>query len=233
MVDVILLAERDRSFSKWRPSAQGREGASVDEARGKRDGRLLLSDEVRTAVRDPDESGQHDARSCGVGAGTALAERWRVPSLPHALVVELFRDRGQLLRALLGRRLGLRGWIGEDVPGDLLPEEQSQLYYDAVLAGLPHVERQILEAQMQGYQYRSQFARTFIEQGRQEGKQEGKLAAIELARAKLGQIAFEEESAILSIQEESQLSALIVGLGQARNRREAKAALALPLPVSR
>jgi hypothetical protein len=133
-----------------------------------------------------------------------------------------------------------------------LPEEQSRLYYDAVLAGLPHFDRQILEAQMQGYQYRSLFARTFIKQGREEGREEGReagreegreagreegrhegkqLAALELAEAKLGRLAVEEESAILSMQEEAQLSALIVGLGQARNRREAKAAMPLALAV--
>jgi hypothetical protein len=115
---------------------------------------------------------------------------------------------------------------------DRLPEEESELYYDAVLAGLPHFDRQILEAHMQGYQYRSLFARTFIEQGRQEGRQEGKLAAIELAQAKLGRIAFEEESAILSMQDESQVTDLIVGLGRARSHREAKAVLALAVPVS-
>jgi flagellar biosynthesis/type III secretory pathway protein FliH len=123
---------------------------------------------------------------------------------------------------------------------DRLPEEQSRLYFDAVLAGLPPIERQILEAQMQGYQYRSQFARTFIaqgreegrEMGREEGRQQGKqLAALELAEAKLGRLAVEEESAILSMQEETQLSALIVGLGQARNRREAKAAMPLAMAV--
>jgi hypothetical protein len=55
-----------------------------------------------------------------------------VPSLPHALVVELFRDRGQLLRALLGRRLGLRGWIGEDVPGDLTQVVPTEYRADGV-----------------------------------------------------------------------------------------------------
>jgi hypothetical protein len=281
-----------------------------------------------------------------------------VPSLPHELIVGLFRDRGELLRELVGRRLGLGGLVGEDVSGELtqvtpteyradgvtvfrdaqrrarlavvlevqraidrdkrrtwpvyvattrarfdcptillvvalnaevarwarasialghpgftltpvvisgaeipqivdekearrapqlavlsalahpklqvaaaaitgieeLPEEEARLYFDAVLAGLPHQERQNLEAQMQGYQYRSQFARTFVAQGRQEGKQ---LAVRELAQVKLGVLTAEQEAAISSIEEEEKLSALIVGLGQARTRQEAKRVMGL------
>ncbi|HRC54922.1 MAG TPA: hypothetical protein PKU97_03315, partial [Kofleriaceae bacterium] len=63
---------------------------------------------------------------------------------------------------------------------------------------------------------------------RQEGRQEGRQgAAIDLARAKLGDLTAQEEAAVTRVTEPERLTALILALGLARDAQEARAALSL------
>ncbi|WP_437997976.1 hypothetical protein WMF26_46520 [Sorangium sp. So ce185] len=55
-----------------------------------------------------------------------------------------------------------------------LDEERRALYADVVLSSLNAAARRTLEAMMKsGYQYQSEFARSYVAQGKQEGREEG------------------------------------------------------------
>jgi len=147
-----------------------------------------------------------------------------------------------------------------------LPADQAKLYYDVVLMALPAALRQVLEARMENYEYRSEFARRYygqgLEKGREEGREKGReegrekgreegrekgreegrekgreegrekgreeglrVAALALARAKLAGSAAADLTAIEGISDQGALTELITALGQARDEREARAAL--------
>jgi len=111
----------------------------------------------------------------------------------------------------------------------LTNEQQARLYFDVVMAALPEPIRRALEAQMERYEYQTEFARKYVAQGREEGREEGRetlrRAVIELARAKLGQLSAHDEAAIHALRDDGALTNLTVGLGQARDVDQARAAL--------
>jgi hypothetical protein len=123
-----------------------------------------------------------------------------------------------------------------------LPEEQARLYLDVIMMALPAAIRQILEAQMQRYEYQSDFARKYYGQGREEGQQEGREkgrqegreegrqeglrdAVITLARTKLEELSGDEVAALEAVSDVRMLTELVTSLGRARSAIEARAAL--------
>jgi len=116
-----------------------------------------------------------------------------------------------------------------------LPEEQSRLYLDIILARLPDAVRRALEMKMiKGYEYQSEFARKYYSQGREEGRGEGhehgreegvRVAVLTLARAKLVELSAADEAAIAALHDERVLTALITELGRARSAARARAVL--------
>jgi hypothetical protein len=102
---------------------------------------------------------------------------------------------------------------------DLPDEQQARLYYDVIMDALPEAIRRILEAQMERYEYKTEFARKYVAEGRQR-------AIIELARVKLGALSADDEAAIRALRDDDVLTALTVGLGQARDADQARAVLA-------
>jgi flagellar biosynthesis/type III secretory pathway protein FliH len=54
-----------------------------------------------------------------------------------------------------------------------LPQDQSRPYFDVILSAAPDSIRQILEAQMQGYKYQSEFAIRYYSQGEAAGLEQG------------------------------------------------------------
>jgi hypothetical protein len=107
-----------------------------------------------------------------------------------------------------------------------LPEDQAQLYFDVILTALPAAHRQILEAQMQAYEYQSEFARKYYGQGLDEGREQGlRVAAVALARTKLCELSAGDLAAIDRVSDQHALTELITSLGQARDGVEARAAL--------
>jgi hypothetical protein len=107
-----------------------------------------------------------------------------------------------------------------------LPEDRRRLYLDVILMALPEAIRRILEARMQGYEYRSDFARKYYGQGREEGRQEGlRAAVITLARTKLGELPDDDLAAIEAVSDPRVLTELITSLGQARSASEVRSAL--------
>jgi hypothetical protein len=109
-----------------------------------------------------------------------------------------------------------------------VPSDLSSLYFDVILSALPPVFRRILEAHMKDYVYQSSFARKYVakglEQGLEQGREEGRRAALELARAKLGELSSQDRAVIAEIHDGATLTALILGLGKSGDREEARAA---------
>jgi hypothetical protein len=109
-----------------------------------------------------------------------------------------------------------------------LPEDQNRLYLDTIMAELPDVIRQILEARMQGYQYRSEFARKYYNQGREEGREEGlRDAVLALARTRLEVVTANDQAMIEAMHDQGALTELINILGRAGTPTEARTALDL------
>jgi hypothetical protein len=119
-----------------------------------------------------------------------------------------------------------------------LPEDLARLYLDVVIAALPAPLRQILEARMQRYEYKSDFARKYYGQGLQEGVQEGmqegmlngrqeglQAAAIALARAKIKALSDADVAAIQAVTDPDVLTELVTALGTARSMAKARIAL--------
>jgi hypothetical protein len=119
-----------------------------------------------------------------------------------------------------------------------LSTDHSSLYLDAILDALPAAARKELEATMEGYTYRSEFARKYffegkrkgrkkgLEKGLEQGKERGQQdIAIEVARKAIGELSMEQIATIRSIREDSQLTALVVSLARAQNPSRARAVL--------
>lgn len=119
-----------------------------------------------------------------------------------------------------------------------LPEDLRKLYLDVILAALPPLLRQALEARMKGYVYQSEYARRYygqgleegLEQGREQGLEKGRQqglhdAVLAIARAKLGAVSEQDEAVIRALRDDGQLIALTTALGLARGEAEARAAL--------
>jgi hypothetical protein len=99
-----------------------------------------------------------------------------------------------------------------------LPEDKARLYLDVILDALPEALRQIIEARMQGYQYKSEFARKYYGQGLDEGLAKGlQTALLALARARLGALTDHEVAAIDAMHDQRVLTELVTALGQARS----------------
>ena len=118
------------------------------------------------------------------------------------------------------------------------PAELAKLYYDVIVNALPATARQILEARMEGYAYKTDFARKYYGEGRQEGLQEGRQeglqegrgnglreAAIAFARSKIRGLSDEDVAAIGRVSRDATMTELITALGQARSKSAARAAL--------
>jgi hypothetical protein len=104
-----------------------------------------------------------------------------------------------------------------------------KLYFDAISAALEEDDRHILEADMlEGYVYRSKFARKYMAQGREEGLSEGinelKRAVLELARDKL-ELSPEDQRMLQADRDPAELTELAIALGRARDAEQARAAL--------
>jgi flagellar biosynthesis/type III secretory pathway protein FliH len=137
-----------------------------------------------------------------------------------------------------------------------LPEDESQLYFDAILEALPASDLSALEARL-SYEYQSAFARKYIAMGRDEGRSEGRVegrsegrvegrsegrvegrsegqrsAVLELARLKLGTLSAQEQTAIAAIADAALLTELLLDLGRATSVEQACAALALAVDRS-
>ena len=136
----------------------------------------------------------------------------RIPEL--GVLSALAHPSLEVARAALA---GIRG---------LTDEQQARLYYDVIMAALPEAIRRALEAHMERYEYKTEFARKYVVQGREEGRGTFQRAVIELARAKLGQLSADDEAAIRALRDDDALTTLTIGLGQARDVDQARAALA-------
>jgi hypothetical protein len=95
----------------------------------------------------------------------------------------------------------------------------------------PSLRKQLLETQMQGYVYQSEFARKYYSQGLEEGREQGleqglRSAVLALLRAKLDVITAEDEAALAAVHHERGWTELIGALGRATNALEVRAALA-------
>jgi hypothetical protein len=95
-----------------------------------------------------------------------------------------------------------------------LPEELARLYLDVIIAALPAPLRQTLEARMQHYEYKSDFARRYYSHGRQEGLNEGRqaglqAAAIALARKRLDALSDADVAAIRAATDADVLTELV------------------------
>jgi hypothetical protein len=107
-----------------------------------------------------------------------------------------------------------------------LPEDRKRLYLDVVLAALPAAAREILEHQMQGYQYRSDFARKYYGEGHEEGRLAGlRTAVVAIAQARFEELPAEDVGAINAVPSASVLTELMTSLLQARSSAEARRVL--------
>ena len=111
-----------------------------------------------------------------------------------------------------------------------LPEDEARLYLDVVIAALPESLRQSLEDRMHRYEYKSDFARNYYGQGRQEGLQAGRqealqAAAVALARAKIKALSDADVAAIEAAFDLDVLTGLVTALGKARSAARARVVL--------
>ena len=61
---------------------------------------------------------------------------------------------------------------------DLEDDGRARFYYDLVYNSLNEATRRALEAMMKGYEYQSDFAKKYVDQGRVEGRAEGEARAL-------------------------------------------------------
>ena len=111
-----------------------------------------------------------------------------------------------------------------------LPEELKRLYLDVILANLPEALRRTLEARLiKGYQYQSEFARRYYNEGREKGHQEGhqeglRAAALAIARGRLAPFTADDLAAIEGLRDERLLTKLIGALAEAGTPSEVRTA---------
>jgi hypothetical protein len=113
----------------------------------------------------------------------------------------------------------------------LLSEDRARLYLDAIMDALPANVRRRLEARMmKGYEYKSDFARKYYGQGREDGLEKGRedglrAAVVAVARAKLGQLSDADLAAIEAVSDQRILTELVASLSAVRSAAKARAAL--------
>jgi hypothetical protein len=111
-----------------------------------------------------------------------------------------------------------------------LPTDESELYFDLILASVPEQVRQLLEVRfMQGYQYQSEFARRYYNQGREAGREEGRSeglrnAVLTLARGRFAAVTDDEVAALTALHDGQVLNELIAALARPGTVDEARAA---------
>jgi hypothetical protein len=98
------------------------------------------------------------------------------------------------------------------------------------MMALPAAIRRILEARMQHYEYRSEFARKYYGQGVAEGLEQGRenglrTAVVALAHTKLDALSEDDLAAIEAVSDPRVLTELVTSLGRARSVVEARTAL--------
>lgn len=111
-----------------------------------------------------------------------------------------------------------------------LDEDRRKLYVDATLLALNEVARGLLEAWMQKHEYRSEFARKYVAEGRIAGRAEGSVEAlvdlaVQLAAAKLGAMPDGLAERLRHGADLGRLRQLTMELGLARDAAEVEAAL--------
>jgi hypothetical protein len=182
-------------------------------------------------------------REITIGPGFSFTPKvMGMAELPRITEVEIAQRLPELavLSAMAHPEVGVATTTIEAL--STLPEAQNRLYFDVVMSALPRLLRQALEAQMEGYEYQSEFARKYYNQGREEGRHEGReegrhegreegrheglqRAVISIAHAKLAVVTVEDEAAIRAIHEEEALEALIRTLVSAVGAIEARVIL--------
>ena len=108
-----------------------------------------------------------------------------------------------------------------------LDTDHQALYLDLLLETLPAALRRHVEATMdiKNYVFKSDYAKRYIGIGREEGREEARIAAIELARVKLGALTDDEIQTIRAVSGVA-LTQLIVALGRATTATEARSIVA-------
>lgn len=119
-----------------------------------------------------------------------------------------------------------------------LPAPRQELYFDVVLGTLPDPVKEAIEARMLKYEYQSDFARKYFAQGLEQGRTQGmergaeqgtenglQLAAIGLARLRLGPLDAADEARIRGVHGVAPLLELVAALGRASDEAGARAVL--------
>jgi len=205
---------------------------------------VLAHDEVATWARRPIELGNPGSALAPIVV--ALSE---VPRITEA--AEAARAPELTVLSALGHReeavgyAAIKGFTGLD-------EDRSKLYLDLILAALPDDKRAFLEGLMiKGYQYQSDFARRYVEEGRQLGREEGReegrkemraerartgarlcQKALEMARERLGTVTVEQEQSIRSLNDPDVGTELIAGIARVSDAAALDALLARLAPRS-
>lgn len=106
---------------------------------------------------------------------------------------------------------------------------RAKLFFDMVWSRLNDAARTNLEAEMEarGYEYQSEFARKYVQQGRDEGRQEGREEGLEEARvalrhacldlveSRLGEIPSQIENLVAAVTELEELTTLLADIAAA------------------
>lgn len=117
---------------------------------------------------------------------------------------------------------------------DRVSPEYVEVHRDLIFAALTPPDQESLMTMTEQYQFKSLPALRAIAAGKEEGRLEGRIegrllaqrdTAVRLATVKLGELSAEEEARIRQLDGEEQLLQLIVELGAASSRAEARKAL--------
>src|SRR5688572_29116795 len=108
-----------------------------------------------------------------------------MPSVTHEALVELFKNRPTLAAEMLHDALGqpVPAFTEARVDAFLaaapgLDQERRALYGDLVLSSMNEAARRTLEAMMKGgYEFQSEFARSYVAKGVEQGREQGLLEA--------------------------------------------------------
>ena len=116
---------------------------------------------------------------------------------------------------------------------EVLPDDTQRLYWDILFEGLPEIVRDALEATMENYKYRSDFARKYYGAGEQQGLEKGlgqgrieglRRAIVTLVGARLPELRDEAERSIAE-RDETSLIQILVEVGDARDDRQLRAVI--------